>query len=33
MAEYKLYNLKDPKTGQEETQISSKEEFCIQKEL
>lgn len=27
MAEYKLYNLKDPKTGQEETQISSKEEF------
>lgn len=27
MAEYKLYNLKDPKTGQEEPQISSKEEF------
>ncbi len=27
MAEYKLYNLKDPKTGQEETQVSSKEEF------
>lgn len=27
MAEYKIYNLKDPKTGQEEPQISSKEEF------
>lgn len=27
MAEYKLYNLKDPKTGQEEPQISSREEF------
>lgn len=27
MAEYKLYNFKDPKTGQEEPQLSSKEEF------
>ena len=27
MAEYKIYNFKDPKTGQEEPQISSKEEF------
>lgn len=27
MAEYKVYNLKDPKTGQEEPQISSREEF------
>ena len=32
MAEFKLYNLKDPKTGEEETQISSKEEFDILKQ-
>ena len=32
MAEYKLYNLKDPKTGQEEPQISSKEEFDVLKQ-
>lgn len=32
MAEYKLYNLKDPKTGQEEPQISSEEEFDVIKQ-
>ena len=32
MAEYKLYNLEDPKTGQKEPQISSKEEFDIIKQ-
>ena len=32
MAEYKLFNLEDPKTGQKEPQISSKEEFDIIKQ-
>lgn len=32
MAEYKLYNLKNPKTGEEEPQVSSKEEFDILKQ-
>jgi hypothetical protein len=32
MAEYKLYNLEDPDTGQKEPQISPKEEFDIIKQ-